>query len=125
MLIYANQGENGAADMILLHQKMRNWYLGNYKKEGEKSLRVLTGVAKNEMFGPSGPPYVLLVELCILPVYPISTENSVDIQNVTCDFLAFTWRIISLVLITFVPTGSSCFPVNQGQQGALIVARRF
>ena len=32
-----------------IHQKMRNWYLGNYKKkkkkrkrEGEKSLRVLT-----------------------------------------------------------------------------------
>ena len=36
--------------------KMCNWYLVNYKKEGEKSLRVLTENAKNEMFGPSGPP---------------------------------------------------------------------
>ena len=40
---------------------MRNWYLGNYKKkEGEKSLCILTGDAKNEMLGPSGPPYALL-----------------------------------------------------------------
>ena len=29
MLIYANQRENGAADVIFFHQKMRNWYLGN------------------------------------------------------------------------------------------------
>ena len=31
-------------------------YLGNYKKEGEKYSRVLTGGAKNEMLGPSGSP---------------------------------------------------------------------
>ena len=29
-----------AADMIFFHQKMRNWYWGNYKKEGEKSVPV-------------------------------------------------------------------------------------
>ena len=45
--------------MIFFHQKMRYWYLGNYKKEGEKSLRVLTGGAKNEMLSPSGSPYAL------------------------------------------------------------------
>ena len=59
MLIYANYLDNNAADTIFFHQKMRKWYLGNYKKEGEKSLRVLTGSAKNEMLGPSGPPYAL------------------------------------------------------------------
>ena len=41
--------------MIFFHQKMRNWYLGNYKKEGEKSLPILTGGAKNEILGPSRP----------------------------------------------------------------------
>ena len=41
---------------FFFYQKMCNWYLGNYKKEGEKYLRVLTGDAKNEMLGPSGPP---------------------------------------------------------------------
>ena len=35
---------------------MRNWYLGNCKK-GENPLSVLTGGAKNEIMGPSGPPY--------------------------------------------------------------------
>ena len=41
MLIYANLRENGAADMIFFsHQKMSNWYWGNYKKEGKKSLPV-------------------------------------------------------------------------------------
>ena len=29
--------------------------MGIYKKEGEKSLRVETEDAKNEMLGPSGP----------------------------------------------------------------------
>ena len=38
---------------------MGNWYLGNYKKEGDKSLPVKTGGAKNEIMGPSGPPYAL------------------------------------------------------------------
>ena len=40
---------------------MRNRYLGNYQKEknAEKSLRVLTVDAKNEMLGPSGPPPLL------------------------------------------------------------------
>ena len=38
------------------HQKMRNWYLGIYKKGGKKPLRVLTEGAKNEIMGPSGPP---------------------------------------------------------------------
>ena len=37
---------------------MRNRYLGNYKKEN--FLRILTGNAKNEMLGPSGPPMHLL-----------------------------------------------------------------
>ena len=27
--------------IFFFHQKMRDWYLGNYKKEGEKSLPVL------------------------------------------------------------------------------------
>ena len=35
---------------------MGNWYLGNYKKEGEKYLRVLTEDAKVETLGPSEPP---------------------------------------------------------------------
>ena len=35
--IYANKRENGAADMKFFHQKMRNWYLGNYNKR-EKNL---------------------------------------------------------------------------------------
>ena len=38
---------------------MRDRYLGNYRKEGE-SLRVLTGDAKNKMFGPSGLPFMHL-----------------------------------------------------------------
>ena len=33
---------------------MRNSYLGNYKKEGEKHLHILTEDAKNEILGPSG-----------------------------------------------------------------------
>ena len=35
MLIYASQRENGTADNydFCFHQKMRNWYLGNYKRE--------------------------------------------------------------------------------------------
>ena len=44
-----------AIDMIFFHQNMRNWYLGNYKKEGI-FLPVWTGGAKNEIKGPSGPP---------------------------------------------------------------------
>ena len=28
--------ENGAADMIFFHQKMRNWYLGNSKKKKKR-----------------------------------------------------------------------------------------
>ena len=38
---------------------MGNWYLGNYKKEGETSLCVLTRDAKKKkkMIGPSGPLY--------------------------------------------------------------------
>ena len=62
MLIYANQRKNGAADIIFFHHKIRNWYLGKYKKkkkkkDGEKSLRVLTGDVKKEMLGPSGHHY--------------------------------------------------------------------
>ena len=50
------------AQPIFFYQHMRNLYLGNYKKDGEKSLRMLTGDLKNEMVGPSGPPlYVLHV----------------------------------------------------------------
>ena len=40
---------------VPFHQNMRNWCLGNYKKEGEKSLRDLIGDAKNDMLGPSDP----------------------------------------------------------------------
>ena len=32
---------------------MRNWYLGNLKKNSEKYLRVLTGDSKNEILGPT------------------------------------------------------------------------
>ena len=39
---------------------MRNWYLGNYKKEGEKSLPVKTGGAKNKMLGPGGSALMYL-----------------------------------------------------------------
>ena len=39
---------------------MCNWYLGNYKKVGEKYSRVLTGDAKNETLGPSGHPPMYL-----------------------------------------------------------------
>ena len=49
--------KNGAADMIFFHQKMRNWYWGNYKKKGEKNLYPFKKEAqKNEIMGPSGPP---------------------------------------------------------------------
>ena len=41
MLIYANWRENGAADMIFFHQKMHNWYLGNYKKKKKKRARII------------------------------------------------------------------------------------
>ena len=34
---------------------MRNRWLGNYQKRAEKYLRDLTGDAKNEIMGPSGP----------------------------------------------------------------------
>ena len=37
---------------------MRNRYLGNYKKEGEKSLHVLTGGVKNEMLGSKWTPFM-------------------------------------------------------------------
>ena len=46
--------------MIFFHQKVRNWYWGNYKKEGEKSLPVKKGGVKNEIMGPSGPPLMHL-----------------------------------------------------------------
>ena len=36
----ANKLENGATDDIFCSPKVRNWYLGNYKKEGEEILRV-------------------------------------------------------------------------------------
>ena len=53
------QNANSAANFFLLffHQKMHNWYLGNYEKVGKKYflIRVLTGDAKNKMLGPSGP----------------------------------------------------------------------
>ena len=64
---------------FFFHQKMRNLYLGNYKKEGEKSLRVLTGDAKNEMLGPSGPPYTLK---CISG--PPLIHLSINVSNTTC-----------------------------------------
>ena len=60
MLIYAI-AKMAQPIWLFFHQKMRNW-LGNYKKkkkkkkEGEKSLRVWTGGAKNEMLSSSGYP---------------------------------------------------------------------
>ena len=45
------------------HQKMRDWYLANYKQDVEIS-SVLTEDAKNEMLGPSEPPpYALTVNV--------------------------------------------------------------
>ena len=44
---------------VFFHQKMRNQYLRNDQKREEKSFRVLKGDSKNEMLGPSGPPYAL------------------------------------------------------------------
>ena len=38
---------------------MRNWYLGNYKKEGEKYLPVLTGGLKMKCWIQGDPPYAL------------------------------------------------------------------
>ena len=62
MIITASKRETASADMIVcFHQKMRNWYLGKFKKEG-KTLPVLTRGAKNEMFGPSGPHMHLSVK---------------------------------------------------------------
>ena len=43
--------KNGAADIIFLNKKMRKPYLGNFKREGTKSLRVLTEGAKNSNAG--------------------------------------------------------------------------
>ena len=53
---------------------MHNWYLGNNKQKkkkkkkkkiSEKYLRVLTGDAKNEILGPSGPPLRTLKVLIV------------------------------------------------------------
>ena len=44
---------------IFFHQKMRNLYLDNYKKEGEIFLRVLTGDVKKQNVGCVDPPYAL------------------------------------------------------------------
>ena len=52
--------EKMARLISFFHQKMRNRWSGNYQKRTEKSLHVLTGDAKNEILGPSGPPLMHL-----------------------------------------------------------------
>ena len=52
--------KTGQAFSFFYLKKMRSWYLGNYKKEGEKYLHVLIGDVKNKMLGPSGPPLMHL-----------------------------------------------------------------
>ena len=49
MLISVKMGQSIS---FFFYQKMRNWYLGNYKKEGEKSLRVLTQKTKQKQKQP-------------------------------------------------------------------------
>ena len=49
---------------FFFHQKMRNWYWGNYKKRGRKIFTRLKSGAKNEKMGPSGPP-LLSDPLCV------------------------------------------------------------
>ena len=57
MPIYANQRENGAADIkFFFTKRCVTDSQAITKKERKKSLRVLTGDAKNEIMGPSGPP---------------------------------------------------------------------
>ena len=54
MPIYSYKRENGAADMIFFSPKDAQLIfkqLQKRRKDGEKSLRVLTGSAKNEMLG--------------------------------------------------------------------------
>ena len=53
--IHANKHEKGATDIIFFHPNKRNWYFGNYEKDWEKYLRVLTGDAKNKMLVQVGP----------------------------------------------------------------------
>ena len=47
--------------MIFFHQKMPNWYLGNYEKKRKKNLYLFEQEAqKNETLDPSGPPLMHL-----------------------------------------------------------------
>ena len=50
----------GAGDVnFFFHQKMRNWYLGNYKKDGEKSLPFKQEARKSKSWVQVDPPYAL------------------------------------------------------------------
>ena len=42
--------------MFIFTKKMRNWYLSNYEKKGEKHLRLLRGDANNEKAGSKWTP---------------------------------------------------------------------
>ena len=61
---------------------MRNWYLNNYKKEGEKSLHVLTGDAKKLCCVQVDPfkgvlhPWALFLKiLCIFSKNKATSDN--------------------------------------------------
>ena len=58
MLIYANYLKTAQPISFFFHQKMRIWYLENYKKDYENFLRVLTRDVKNEILEPTGSPYL-------------------------------------------------------------------
>ena len=57
ILIYANKRQNVGVNLNFFHQKMLNWYLGSYKKEGENIKCVLTRDAKNQ--APYVPNWML------------------------------------------------------------------